>query len=1193
MKQPIKFLGAYVVNVSCSLGWGGETSNCSVTLVNDKKAGVTFAPPKLGTACLLQINPDNKKTGFFKFGGILQRWTEKTDPSSGTTYEVILESPSKVLDGVIVVLDKFQGTVYQTDSALPEAMPIMAYGANSPTNFINLFAYKENTQVNGLGGIFGGSNVDSVGYPAYTLNTDIATDITNAMSNYFYTDNYLIGRFGGEIYYGETIYWLDLSELYDEMLPYLYQYRISGDFMDMNSLLKNITDHCNYDYLLTVDGVPNKNGVIIKDAVIKVRVLSRNTPPTPGAIVNLVNELKSKPDGDKILQSYSVGIELSDTITQKMIIGDQVSRYWVSSKADNQLLPIWGRAQISDQYGPRIEYLFTDKINYYGDDWANNCLKPVRIVADGGYSNNFTFVDTNLLELRAAMSGKETWKAYQLLAAIAQGKTTPFFGTINFGLQQFKDLLNGKALPQDLASTDLESAEDWALVLLGADPAKVEAHRRLEARFQNISKVAGEFFGTEFFVKVPGELGGVANTIKYIDDGTQAINAWDIAESAWSGQYLRTLFTDINSYDDRGRLKSFAVYDNFENADYSALGNNYTFVPEGVATHEVNFEKEIIWQNIEGVNSLTGQPDVYSAGFVKCKVPIISLNDRFYTEINGFSVLCQLIFGVQFPQGEYNSIFGKEILELPFCPLPLPPKYIGVPQQSNRYVWGPWFSFNLDSGIKGKLDISQDTNFSPESFGSIEAMNFNAQTMVNAQIAAIYEQETGYIELAEIPTCALGDRFVGSGPYVTNMSINIGSDGMKTTYQFSTWTRSFGQFAKYNIDRMMNLKKNSYKFYKDLRDLFKLPAPKAFNRSLFGKLEKAARNGFPNIGVQNVGMNFGAYGENYAKTNLGSQSSQTSNSTTTRGLQSVNPNTTNDPSIPVPGPTGKRRITGQAGTLQNNMQAMSKNYDSSFSCSIEQLYSPIVCFDQTNPSGLQKFETRSPNSGLPETLLNPTGDLPCFSIAISGKLGVSGLNFRDYVSPTSMDLDPYFNFGDSDFTHVSKDNRETTKDLNVTKDPIKFCVKTVGMRGPLLLSGWGFDTAGLPVPSSGSETGNMWSYMQDTPVDRKLWKTGPVDLRWHDARKVWVGGHEMLEGILTEDLAAPDGKNIFKNYTEAKMEIYRRSIDSYHDTKKEYITITNVDPSLSAGSGSYVMVADINYEWRPVWVGCLSSNITN
>lgn len=64
-------------------------------------------------------------------------------------------------------------------------------------------------------------------------------------------------------------------------------------------------------------------------------------------------------------------------------------------------------------------------------------------------------------------------------------------------------------------------------------------------------------------------------------------------------------------------------------------------------------------------------------------------------------------------------------------------------------------------------------------------------------------------------------------------------------------------------------------------------------------------------------------------------------------------------------------------------------------------------------------------------------------------------------------------------------------------------VRSLGLRSPLVLSGWGFDVDGSPVPSSGG------GIHPDAFWNPKLWKTGPVDLRWDDDRKVWTGGNQV------------------------------------------------------------------------------------
>jgi hypothetical protein len=64
-------------------------------------------------------------------------------------------------------------------------------------------------------------------------------------------------------------------------------------------------------------------------------------------------------------------------------------------------------------------------------------------------------------------------------------------------------------------------------------------------------------------------------------------------------------------------------------------------------------------------------------------------------------------------------------------------------------------------------------------------------------------------------------------------------------------------------------------------------------------------------------------------------------------------------------------------------------------------------------------------------------------------------------------------------------------------------VRSVGFRAPLVLTGWGFDMDGNPVPAN---TGDSTQFHDDAFKDPTLWKSGPVDLRWDDERKVWRAG---------------------------------------------------------------------------------------
>ena len=114
--------------------------------------------------------------------------------------------------------------------------------------------------------------------------------------------------------------------------------------------------------------------------------------------------------------------------------------------------------------------------------------------------------------------------------------------------------------------------------------------------------------------------------------------------------------------------------------------------------------------------------------------------------------------------------------------------------------------------------------------------------------------------------------------------------------------------------------------------------------------------------------------------------------------------------------------------------------------------------------------------------------------------------------------------------------------------------RPIGMRGPMVLTGWGYDTDGLPVPNARMdgediETNHLsqnfgkpknvdarfpTDYDQFTPGHMKSiskWKSGPVDLRWDRDRKVWTAAvnkvflSKTTKCILPE--AGPDGLNSF------------------------------------------------------------------
>lgn len=914
--SPPKFLGAYVVSASANLGWGGETSSCSLKLVEDPDNGIKFLKDTpLGTACKFVFEG-------FEFVGILQKWMYSESVESGRTYDVVLESPSKILDGVYLILNKFEGTFYKTDDLAKVRAPWtndkMTYGGAYPTNIINVFADKENYS---YGGYFGAADVNELGYPVKDIVSDIKTTIKK-------------GTFGGKIYYSQSEFDLDLDKL-NEVLGYLGDYRVSQDFVSLHALISDICDIGLYDFAYILTGTANANGIVTSALTIKLIIMSRRYAPDTTAISKYIKSLLDKPDESKTLASYQFGKELSDDVTQKIMIGDSATRYFLADRT--MFVPIWG----TYGEGAAKVYYLGNSIYEYDTDNKANLLKPITAVADGGSANNFTTLTTSILEMRCALAGRKSWNAFHVFAELAgKGYFAGGFIGSETDLQLFGLMMNQKVIPTDLMDTSLEIGAAQAAFAQfpyddiedGQGPTAYFAslaplqrknllllQAQIEARFNAVNKVAQTSYGTRFMVLVPGEPGGLKNNWRWIMQDVKAFEAWETAQSAWMGDVLKKYFPDMTFYDQDGRLESVALYPVFSKCDYSSLNSNYAFVPLGTpnsvgAKAEPDTEAGTNWIPFQIQDSL-GNVVTETVGFTCVQVPDIPWVDTWTTGSNGWNMLAKIILNKIPPIG-YHLMFGFENIDIPIAPAMMPPLYIGIPQKSNRYVWGPWYNFssgtvNGVNGQKGKVSLFENTDMRPEVFGSVDAMNKYADYIVKSDQSMVHEAESGSATLAEVPTGNLGERMLGSGPYITGITLNIGVSGLETTYEFHSWTKSFGRIAKYNVERLVKHNKNIMAYYKKLRSLVKNPPIKSINS------KKEALTGMEKYKVSNpnkdVSMPFFAMvAANYLN-----------------------------------GGGNKPMVGGAIVSAKEGMTSVAYNYEESFMVDMQTIFSPIVVQDQT------------------------------------------------------------------------------------------------------------------------------------------------------------------------------------------------------------------------------------------------------
>lgn len=880
IEEPIYMFGAYVSNMSVSLGWGGQGGSMQMTLVEDEANDVVIpknengepftgvGSPPTGTACYF------KYKNFF-FGGIFQRWTYKEDATGGRTYNIVIESPSKLMDGVQCIIENFNGTTdffanqynqFQASTNLLGGTGVnfhATYGNGSLYNVYNLFAAYENPfyGANGTYVNFGASGFNSSGTPVRSILT--ALDVLAKVDS--------PNVFGGPMLLGVdpsdsgvddsfTQYGLDLTDLtriYEEIGvtgAQLEDIRIQGPVKSINALISEIAEFHQWDYFYSIEplngtaGLADGGGKIGDFANIKIRTVNKSQPPNPGAIAAYIRQ--EIPNGT--VMSYDQGKEFADTVTQKIVWGARRTRYLEFNGRNgvptpDSSLAVWGRRN-------NVDSLAYNTITYAGQLYGNPLgVAPNGIVVDGvGLHRLRPF------ELRMALAGKEVWQIWKTMELIG-GFSPSSFNIYNApwtaSIEPTKNLLNllvsGSGNSFDSAQTSLERAnKQWN-----------ENRNALNDKiFAAVSDVATNSYKQEYFVFFPSEVSNTAYNIYYPDDESEDVRAWRAADSAFIQYGAAAPAIDVAFFDGSGKMKSCVGYPragrNGGIADLSPLGNDYGTGVNGAAgliiSQKGGLQDGDRWYGFGSAGSSTG----VVAGLFRTGVQPREF-DYLTTPDFGLSVLASLIYGLNVPPAAYIGS-GKQSLQFAVPPDVLDPAYFGLPQESERFSYGPWVTLNQASGGNysafGKAEAAEVTQLAPETFGSYGILREVGGIYTQVSTARMHESESGYIQLVGAPLANLGDRFVNAGPYVSSMDISVdATGGVTTSYKFNTWTPEFGKIAKYNIDRIAKINKNNWARAQKLRGrITKPPFPKIkFEKTNFDtQKDKAKSAHFDPSGIQ-------------------------------------------------------------------------------------------------------------------------------------------------------------------------------------------------------------------------------------------------------------------------------------------------------------------------------------------------------
>ena len=441
-----------------------------------------------------------------------------------------------------------------------------------------------------------------------------------------------------------------------------------------------------------------------------------------------------------------------------------------------------------------------------------------------------------------AGGGKTSWQIFKTFQTLSNSEPNGYNNNLNSPWTATQDV-TGDLLNQ-LAGGQVGNSFDTLVSNIGKSynqwlPNLNEIN---DSIFSGVSSIASTSYKQEYFCLMPNEVGNFFYNIYEPDEESQTSKTWDVSSSAYIRYAQWAPSLDSSFYDQSGKMNAVVGYPYSGRVDLSSLGSDYTFGVNGASglviskkggpTGEVYFYPSF---GRFGVLVKTGcQPKFFDA----------SATPDF-----GLTVLADFFFGINIPPETYIGQ-GKESLQFQIPPDVLQPTYFGIPQESQRFNYGPWITLNRASGgfysPFGKAEAQEVSQLNPETFGGFLALQQAGSVYAAVANTDMYESESGFMQMVGAPAWNLGERFVSLGPYVSSMDISVdATGGVTTSYKFNTWTPEFGKIAKYNVDRIAKTNKTAWAKTQQLRGkIIKPPFPQVpFERSDYKELNKAKESG--------------------------------------------------------------------------------------------------------------------------------------------------------------------------------------------------------------------------------------------------------------------------------------------------------------------------------------------------------------
>lgn len=831
-------------------------------------------------------------------------------------------------------------------------------------------------------------------------------------------------------------------------------YRVSGQpSINLMDMIKQVCSDASNDFIV-------KLRLIDGGFYIVIDCVSRYVQQITGKIDAFIDSI----DDGTILNSRSGGIELRKEVTSAYLVGGNIEGIVEVSQSDSDTNPLL--QTIWPYWGMDI---LGNLIMGYGIDGSHTITIDISYLGFNTLPSTTYSIDVD--EMRCAAAGQKQWTDYMANVKPEISDALDLPSTINWASDKANSPLNllRDGLPIVADNLFNNAARNQKA---GHKANKKNNLDNEQARFYSVIRQYAEMYGQYFMVRLPdGDNVSIVKG-KLESETNKLVLNYDVSDGGWidsdvpplsAPSTLAQIFKTNN-----GKYECMVRFDvpEDEEYDFSGVGRGDIVVQINgtgkVVTAWVRAQAEqIVFLN--NSNLLDGRVVVRLSGPVYKLIDENNVPNQYGAlaliaakkmgkednDLDGFGNIVKkpLTAAQATIISRMATDAGKKIMDATI-PEAVLPSIIAIPLVDNTNFYGPWISY----GPQGKTEFEKNDELVPWNYNGISNMSVVGQALADAKVSRQQIVETGEITVVGTPALQLGDALMLNGPTVTDINVDIGKDGITTQYRMRTYTPEFGRMSKVFTDKFTRLTKviadNKNKSVDILKNISKqstLPT-RTFNPVL---LKPTVAKTEPPKG----GHKFG--------------------------------NMPHTPHSAHPMLVGSTIL--EAGNLYR-CSIGSQTFDESVSSLSAD---DTQQFRQTAMAGLdtifRPFSTSPTASGIPH-----------YEVPTSSEIGASELN--PIAFGTIGNTTP-----SSDFSIIVNGQEPGSNYITKYEEFDSDNARLFGLRMPMIGVGWGYDTDDKPVPNSNPASPGS-SFVDGYRNRADLWKAGPIDIRWHNEKKMWIAG---------------------------------------------------------------------------------------